>query len=209
MKSGVSYGVALIESPDAGWAEPESGHQLRPAITTLEAMSHHILKLLRFFKRDEAELRQADTAEVADTAVGLLEQQEREEFVDVDLLISAGRKFRLTGHHSIDAVVESWLTEQPTCRRFDVASSFLSGYWGSNWPIQETLAGQITEQLPLCEPDPNALPSMLVALSQVSRTAASEETKLLVRKVLVSYRSRAVELKLQRGTIQLIDEAVG
>jgi hypothetical protein len=171
-------------------------------------MSDHILKLLRFFERDQAELRQAGTAEVSDTAMKLLAQQEREEFTDVDLLISAGRKFRLTGHHSIDAAVESWLTHQPTCKRFDVASSFLSGYWGSNWPIQETLAAQIAEKLPLCEADSNALPSMLVALSQVSRTAASDATKTRVREVLVSYRSRAAELKLQRGTIQLIDEAV-
>src|SRR6266576_2059585 len=107
------------------------------------AMSDHILKLLRFFERDQAELRQAGAADVSDTAMELLAQQEREEFTDIDLLISAGRKFRLTGHHSIDAVVESWLTEQPTCKRFDVASSFLSGYWGPNWPVQETLAGQI------------------------------------------------------------------
>ena len=171
-------------------------------------MSESILKLLRFFKQDEAELRQAGAQEVSDATRALLGQQERETFADMDLLISAGRKFRLAGHRSIDTVVESWLTEQPTCGRLDVASSFLSGYWGSNRPIQESLARQIAERLPLCEADPNALPSMLVALTQVSRTAASEATRLFVRKALVAYRERAVELKLQAGTIGLIDEAV-
>src|ERR1017187_3457672 len=104
-------------------------------------MSDQILKLLRFFKRDVAELRQASTAEVADTAAELLEQQDREKFVDVDMLISAGRKFRITDHRSIDVAVETWLLQRPSCKRFDIASSFLAGYWGPNLSIQETLAG--------------------------------------------------------------------
>lgn len=171
-------------------------------------MSEHILKLLRFFKRDEAELRQTSTAEVAYTVAELLEQQEGEEFVNANLLISAGRKFRITGHHSLDAVVESWLTKRQSFRRLDVASLFLAGYWGENRPIQEALAERIAEQLPRCEGDANALPSMLVALCPVPRTAASEATKLLVRKVLLSYAMRAAELKLERGTVQLMNEAV-
>jgi hypothetical protein len=170
-------------------------------------MSDHIRKLLRFFKSDQAELRKADTGEVTETALELLAQQEREEFVDIDLLVTAGRKFRLAGHDSIDTAVESWLMKQPVCRRFDISSMFLSGYWGAGRPVRESLAKQIVEQLPHCESDPDALPSMLVALSQIFQTAASDETRLLVRNTLAAYQSRAAELKLEPGTVDLINEA--
>jgi hypothetical protein len=172
-------------------------------------MSVRIVKLLRFFKSDEAELRQADTSEVSETAVELLEQQEREEFVNADFLVSAGRKFRVTEHHSIDAAVEMWLLlKKQTCRRFDVASLFLAGYWGAKWPIQETLAKCIVDELPRCELDRDALQSMLVALCQVSQAAVSDETKRVVRGALLTYASKSQELKLEPGTINLIHEAV-
>ena len=171
-------------------------------------MSEQIRRILTFRPADQAALRQADPNEVAATFDELLTENEKETYVDGDGLISLGRKLRLAEHGGLEKRVESWLKAQPTPKRIEVATSFLTGYWRTKHPISESLTNLVIDRLAMCEAEPTLLAAAIFALCQVPFTGASDELKAHVKQILSAYIAKADALHLEPGLVAQMTDAV-
>ncbi len=171
-------------------------------------MSEEIRRILTFRPADQAALRQADPNEVAATFDELLTENAKETYVDGDGLISLGRKLRLAEQGALESRVEAWLKQQPTPKRIEVATSFLTGYWRTKHPVSESLTTLVIDRLSMCEAEKTLLATALLALCQVPFTGASEELKARAREVLSAYIARVDTLHLEPGLVEQMSDAV-